>query len=60
MTVEDGTTEPVEKFIPNDRRISRSPSPDVVNATRSQVSGDGRVVDVMSVDEVLDLRSLDL
>jgi hypothetical protein len=59
-TVEYGTTEPVEKLILDDRRISRSPSPEVVDAARSQIPDDGGVVDDTSVDEALDLRSLDL
>jgi hypothetical protein len=59
-TVEDGTTEPVEKLVPNDRKMSRSLPPEVVDAARSQVPGDGRVVNVASEGEVLDLRSLDL
>jgi hypothetical protein len=59
-TVEYGTTEPVEKLIQDDRRISRSPSPEVVAAAQSQVPDDGGVVDDTSVDEALDLRSLDL
>jgi hypothetical protein len=59
-TVEYGTTEPVEKLIPDDRRISRSPSPEVVDAARSQVPDDGGVVEDTLVDEALDLRSLDL
>jgi hypothetical protein len=59
-TVENGTTEPVEKLIPDDRRISRSPPPEVVDVARSQVPDDGGVVEDTSVDEALDLRSLDL
>jgi hypothetical protein len=50
----------VEKLIPDDRRISRSPPPEVVDAARSQVPDDGGVVEDTSVDEALDLRSLDL
>jgi hypothetical protein len=49
--IEGGMTE-VRKNFPVDRRISRNPSPEVEENTRSQIPDDGEVVEPAVEDDV--------